>query len=162
LEGSGKIAARGLANMRLHVRAIVRDRNRVFIGSQSLRAAELETRREVGIIFRDAKIAGRMIKTFEDDWTLASEQSAGQSLPAAKTAKKVAKVVAKSLPPVAPVVELLVKETANGEVELDSGRLEEAVRVAVKQAVEQSVLSVVEQAEEESTGQNAVPAGVES
>ena len=44
------IEARKLTNMRLHVRAIVRDGTRAFVGSQSLRKDELENRREVGLI----------------------------------------------------------------------------------------------------------------
>ena len=43
------IEERKLASMRLHVRAIVRDGTRAFVGSQSLRKDELENRREVGL-----------------------------------------------------------------------------------------------------------------
>ena len=53
---------------RLHVRAIVRDRNRAFVGSQSLRKLELDGRREVGIIVRDPKVVARIAATFEKDW----------------------------------------------------------------------------------------------
>ena len=53
---------------RLHVRAIVRDRNRAFVGSQSLRKLELDGRREVGIIVRDPKVVGRIAAIFERDW----------------------------------------------------------------------------------------------
>ena len=38
---------------RLHVRAIIRDGSRAFVGSQSLRKLELEKRREVGVIVDD-------------------------------------------------------------------------------------------------------------
>jgi hypothetical protein len=38
---------------RLHVRAMVRDGRRAFIGSQSLRRLELDERREIGLIIRD-------------------------------------------------------------------------------------------------------------
>ncbi len=38
---------------RVHVRAIIRDGSRAFIGSQSLRKLELEKRREVGVIVDD-------------------------------------------------------------------------------------------------------------
>ena len=55
---------------RLHVRAIVRDRNRAFVGSQSLRKLELDGRREVGIIVRDPKVVGRIAAIFEKDWKL--------------------------------------------------------------------------------------------
>ncbi len=54
--------------IRLHTRSIVRDGSWAFVGSQSLRALELDARREVGIIFRDPKVIARLVKTFEDDW----------------------------------------------------------------------------------------------
>ncbi len=55
---------------RLHVRAIVRDRKRAFIGSQSLRKLELEKRREVGIVVTDDKVVDELRKVFEADWAL--------------------------------------------------------------------------------------------
>ena len=53
---------------RLHVRAMIRDGDTAFVGSQSLRALELDARREVGLITRDAKVIKRMSEVFEDDW----------------------------------------------------------------------------------------------
>jgi cardiolipin synthase A/B len=145
-----KLQARNLAQMRLHVRCMIRDGNDIFLGSQSLRTAELETRREVGIIVDEPKIASRILKIFEDDWTRAGEQAANQPLPTAKAARKVAKAVTKRLPSMGSVMDALVSEAAGGDspVELDSARLQEAVKVAVKQAVEQSVLIAVEEASE--------------
>jgi len=55
---------------RLHVRAIVRDGMRAFIGSQSLRKVELDARREVGVIVRDPKVTRRIAAVFEADWAL--------------------------------------------------------------------------------------------
>jgi phosphatidylserine/phosphatidylglycerophosphate/cardiolipin synthase-like enzyme len=54
---------------RLHVRAIVRDGQRVFIGSQSLRKLELDKRREVGVIVSDRKVVAEMLAVFAQDWT---------------------------------------------------------------------------------------------
>jgi cardiolipin synthase A/B len=48
-----RLAVRKLSRMRLHTRSILRDADRAFIVSQSLRALELEKRRVVGIILRD-------------------------------------------------------------------------------------------------------------
>ena len=90
--------------MRLHTRTIIRDGSQAFVGSQSLREMELGSRREVGIIFRDKKIVGKLAKIFHDDWDAierASQQPAQQ--PAgheevadpAKVAKKVAKAITK-------------------------------------------------------------------
>jgi phosphatidylserine/phosphatidylglycerophosphate/cardiolipin synthase-like enzyme len=53
---------------RLHIRAIVRDGSRGFIGSQSLRRLELEKRREVGVILDDPKVVNQMRAIFETDW----------------------------------------------------------------------------------------------
>jgi cardiolipin synthase A/B len=56
---------------RLHVRAIVRDSDAAFVGSQSLRALELDGRREVGIIAKDAKVVRRLVDVFDTDWQAA-------------------------------------------------------------------------------------------
>jgi cardiolipin synthase len=53
---------------RLHVRAIVRDGRRAFIGSQSLRRLELDERREVGMIIRERKIVKQIERVFTADW----------------------------------------------------------------------------------------------
>lgn len=55
---------------RLHVRAIIRDGERAFMGSQSLRRLELEKRREVGIVTTDESVVREMINVFERDWAL--------------------------------------------------------------------------------------------
>jgi phosphatidylserine/phosphatidylglycerophosphate/cardiolipin synthase-like enzyme len=54
--------------MRLHVRAIVRDRKSAFVGSQSLRKLELDERREVGLILRARPIVKELQRVFEEDW----------------------------------------------------------------------------------------------
>ena len=53
--GAAQFDVQKLAGQRLHTRTIIRDRRQAFIGSQSLRAAELDSRRELGLIVRDAK-----------------------------------------------------------------------------------------------------------
>jgi phosphatidylserine/phosphatidylglycerophosphate/cardiolipin synthase-like enzyme len=60
--------AREFPGKRLHVRAIVRDGRRAFVGSQSLRKLELDERREVGVIIRDRAIVRAIEKTFKKDW----------------------------------------------------------------------------------------------
>lgn len=64
----GAIDARSLGSMRLHVRAIVRDGTRAFVGSQSLRKDELENRREVGLIVTNPAVARKLLQVFEGDW----------------------------------------------------------------------------------------------
>jgi cardiolipin synthase len=55
-------------DLRLHVRAIVRDGNAVFLGSQSLRKAELDARREIGLMISDKRLAAAIRAVFEEDW----------------------------------------------------------------------------------------------
>jgi len=70
------VKVRKLADLRLHVRAIVRDGREAFIGSQSLRRLELEDRREVGIIITNAPIVRRLQAIFESDWARKSRTKA--------------------------------------------------------------------------------------
>lgn len=69
------IETRKLAGLRLHVRAIVRDGTRAFVGSQSLRKDELENRREVGLIISNPPVARKILQVFEADWTDADKKS---------------------------------------------------------------------------------------
>ena len=62
------VEVRKRPELRLHVRAIVRDSSSAFIGSQSLRKLELDCRREVGVIVNDSRIARKMQNVFEADW----------------------------------------------------------------------------------------------
>jgi cardiolipin synthase len=140
--------------MRLHTRVIVRDGDDVFMGSQSLRTAELDARREMGLIFREPKITARLIETFEEDWKesrKAAEESADagvESAPVRKVARKVAKEVADTLPPITPVLEVVVRELAGPEntVDVDPEELEATVKDAVKSAIKEVIADVVEQA----------------
>ena len=65
---AGAIKAQKLSGLRLHVRAIIRDGDTVFVGSQSLRALELDARREVGLIIKDAAVVKRLQDIFDGDW----------------------------------------------------------------------------------------------
>jgi phosphatidylserine/phosphatidylglycerophosphate/cardiolipin synthase-like enzyme len=65
--GAGLTAER-FPGKRLHVRAIVRDGQQAFVGSQGLRKLELDGRREVGVIVKDPKVVTRMAAIFEEDW----------------------------------------------------------------------------------------------
>jgi phosphatidylserine/phosphatidylglycerophosphate/cardiolipin synthase-like enzyme len=53
---------------RLHVRAIIVDGKRAFVGSQSLRRIELDERREIGVIVTDGSLVKQMHAVFEEDW----------------------------------------------------------------------------------------------
>ncbi len=65
------VATRKLSDMRLHVRAVICDGARAFVGSQSLRKPELDERREIGVIVNDSRVARKMHAVFEADWALA-------------------------------------------------------------------------------------------
>ena len=69
------IDTRPLATMRVHVRAIVRDGTRAFVGSQSLRKDELENRREVGLIISNPTVARKLLQVFESDWDDSGKRS---------------------------------------------------------------------------------------
>ena len=71
----GGIETRKLGNMRLHVRAIVRDGTHAFVGSQSLRKDELEKRREVGLIITNPAVARKLLQVFEADWAESGKSS---------------------------------------------------------------------------------------
>ncbi len=146
--------------MRLHTRTMIRDREDVFLGSQSLRTTELDARREVGLIFREPKITARMVDIFEEDWKQSAANKREKSKPiddAAETdgaprlhkvAKKVAKAVVRDMPAVAPVLEVIVRElgVSETEVDIDSKELEATVKDAVKSAIQEAVAVAVEQA----------------
>jgi cardiolipin synthase A/B len=65
---AGEIRVQRMTGLRLHVRAMIRDGDTVFVGSQSLRALELDARREVGLIVKDPRVVKRLQEIFEGDW----------------------------------------------------------------------------------------------
>jgi cardiolipin synthase len=139
------IQALPLSTMRLHTRTIIRDSVEAFVGSQSLRALELDGRREVGIIISDTRAVKGMVQVFESDWKLveaSGETGAEQTLRGDKLAKKVAKAMIRELPPLGEVIESVAGEMSSQNVNLegmDLEALEETVRAAVKTAVKDSI-----------------------
>jgi phosphatidylserine/phosphatidylglycerophosphate/cardiolipin synthase-like enzyme len=75
VEAKWKIPSEKYPGKRLHVRAMVRDGTKAFVGSQSLRRLELEKRREVGVIINDKRVVRQIVEVFESDW---AETSAGR------------------------------------------------------------------------------------
>jgi cardiolipin synthase A/B len=73
------VKVRSLGDLRLHVRAIVRDGHDAFVGSQSLRKLELDGRREVGIIVPNAGVVRKLQSVFESDWESAKKRVARAS-----------------------------------------------------------------------------------
>jgi len=82
----GSIEVRALEGFRLHARAIVRDGTRAFVGSQSLRAEELDKRREVGLLVSNANVTRSMMEVFEADWTASAGSKSEREAEAATAA----------------------------------------------------------------------------
>ena len=147
------LASRKLA-MRLHCRAIVRDGRDIFLGSQSLRAEELDQRREVGVIVSDAATAETLRSVFDSDWDSAEvregAEKSNERPPAAKVAKKAAKALIKDLPPLSQVIREAVQRVAEAPGNsLDSREVKETVKEAVKEAVKEGVKEAVKSAVED-------------
>jgi cardiolipin synthase len=77
------IVVRKLPDLRLHVRAMIRDGSSAFIGSQSLRKLELDCRREIGVLINDGRVIRKMLEVFEEDW----KQSGGKPLAVPEASK---------------------------------------------------------------------------
>ncbi len=151
-KGSAGLNVWNLAPLRLHTRTIIRDRQQAFVGSQSLRKAELDSRREVGVIVREAKVVSGLIKTFEEDWAMkeADEKRRAEAKP--DVHKATAKVAVKELSPLNPIVKEALKEAVAeaGKTSLSSEEVKETVKEAVKEAVRERVQEMVKESLEES------------
>jgi len=86
VEAKWNLKSGRFAGKRLHIRAIIRDGKRAFMGSQSLRRLELEKRREVGVIITDETVVREMKEVFEHDW--AETPSGRKQLKKEKKAEK--------------------------------------------------------------------------
>lgn len=77
-KGHEGLSAEPFPGKRQHVRCIVRDGRKAFLGSQSLRKLELDARREIGVLVSDAKVVRGITEVFEADWarTSAGEKQA--------------------------------------------------------------------------------------
>ena len=141
---SASIPVRRLPS-RLHLRAILRDGDSAFVGSQSLRKLELEARREIGVIFKDKKIVNQMEDVFEKDWKLSEpmvdqdQASSAISVPAKKVAKEVAKQIG-----IKPLVQQVVDKVMDGKE--DSQFEPEEVAQTVREAFQDEVEGAVAQA----------------
>jgi cardiolipin synthase A/B len=157
----GKVAGKSfqaceLKRMRLHTRTIVRDRKDAFVGSQSLRQVELDTRREIGLIFRDSSIVKDLVRTFEEDWeTSASddfkkeerrEENRKEAARSRTVVKRVAKSVAKKIKitPVAKRVAKAIGKNADGD--LNGHKLQKKVEEIVEDVVEATAKDAAKEA----------------
>jgi phosphatidylserine/phosphatidylglycerophosphate/cardiolipin synthase-like enzyme len=166
--GKASLDAQKLSSMRLHTRTIIRDRQEAFVGSQSLRAGELDSRREVGLILREPKIVKKLLETFETDWTETRPKSlpADSDAPAAEaegepaTPKEIAKAVGvftKELEPLAATVKKAVRQAVlkAGDDVLNDKDIKDTMKQVVKDAVKEAVKEAVHDAQD---AQDAPPA----
>jgi hypothetical protein len=151
-----------LSGTRLHTRTIIRDRRQAFVGSQSLRAAELNVRRELGLILHDAKTVKKLIETFDADWVVKSPKkadasseevkaSAGEPVAvSAKNAAKAVQIITKELDPLAVSVKKAVRIAVAkaGEDVLHDKDSKNTMKKAVKQAVKEAVKEAVHDAQD--------------
>jgi cardiolipin synthase len=138
-----------LTKIRLHTRTIMKDASQAFIGSQSLREAELDSRREVGLIIRESKIVKQLIECFESDWSStdgATDDGMKKDQPEVpkKHVVRATKVLAKELHPLEATVKKAVKKVVAeaGEDVLADKRVKTTVKKMVKKAIKQAVKEV--------------------
>ena len=150
-----------ISGMRLHVRGMVRDGHDAFLGSMSLRRLELGARREVGVLFHDAKSVKHMMSVFEQDWAAASPAFPTDLLTAAleAPAKRVAKVVARQMS-VKPVVEELLDKMMDtaGDKNFEPEQVAQTVRDAFREEVHDAVMVAMREVVMGTAGETAVPA----
>jgi phosphatidylserine/phosphatidylglycerophosphate/cardiolipin synthase-like enzyme len=166
--GRSTLEAQKLAGSRLHTRTIIRDRKQAFIGSQSLRAEELDSRRELGLILHDAKVVKTLIDTFEADWTspktkkeaarsTAKKVVADEPAVSEKDAEKAVRVLTKELDPLAANVKKAVKNAVaeSGEGILHDKDIEHTMKQVVKKAAKAAVKEAVQDAQDAEDAQDA-------
>jgi phosphatidylserine/phosphatidylglycerophosphate/cardiolipin synthase-like enzyme len=69
-KGHEGLRAEKFPGKRMHLRAIVRDGKAAFVGSQTLRRLELESRREIGIVVKHARVVKQIADVFASDWAM--------------------------------------------------------------------------------------------
>jgi phosphatidylserine/phosphatidylglycerophosphate/cardiolipin synthase-like enzyme len=150
---SPHLNVRPLGGFRLHTRTIIRDGCEGFVGSQSLRKAELDSRREVGMIVRDATVITGLTNTFEADWSAKETIESADALQAARhTLKKELKANMKKLSPLDPLVRDAVREVVSktdGSATLTTKEMKTTVEKAVREAVRERVQEMLSESSEQ-------------
>ena len=140
-----------LSKMRLHTRTIIVDGKRAFVGSQSLREAELDSRRELGLIINEAKIVKQLMDCFEADWNSTdgprdeAEKKEAEE-PLKKDVQRAAKALAKELHPITATVKKAVKKVMAdaGEETMGNKEVKSTVKKMVKRAIKEAVKEAAE------------------
>jgi cardiolipin synthase len=150
---SANLSVTPLTSMRLHTRTIIRDGVLAFVGSQSLRDSELDSRREIGIIVREPGVVNALHTTFEEDWISTGFDEARDALktgaPEAppETTVKATKALVKEMPPLRTTLKKAIKQAVSraGKGALEHAELKSTVKDAVKRAVTEAVQEMVEE-----------------
>lgn len=153
IDDGTNLAVKKLNPLRLHARTIIRDRDQVFVGSQSLRPAALDSRREVGLIVRDAKVVRTLTDTFESDWASAGTARRPEPAkePPAESQEKQAEAAVQGLVqdmgPLTNTVKKAVKKVVAkaGEEVLEDKTVKETVKKMVRKVVKKAVKDAVEE-----------------
>lgn len=137
---------------RLHTRTVIRDRRQAFVGSQSLRGIELDSRRELGLIVQDAKAVKMLLDTFKSDWvTKTKKELARSKRPEAsdKDVEKAVQVFTKELDPLTVSVKKAVRQAVAkaGEDVLNDKDVKDTMKKVVKKAVREAVKEAVQDAQ---------------
>ncbi len=160
VSGQTPFEVRKLAGLRLHTRSIIRDGRLAFVGSQSLRTAELDFRREVGLVVGAPKVVKTLIDTFESDWARTAAATAPArpdvadatpeapvEAPAAGIAKAV-EVFTKELQPLAATVREAVRQAVEkaGDDVLHDKDVKDTMKQVVKEVAKEAVKAAVHDA----------------
>ena len=146
--------ARRLEEFRLHTRTIIRDRKDAFVGSQSLRKLELDSRRELGLIVKERGVISRLLETFEKDWEVNEAQdekakSSGHEIQKPLDSRKLAKKLDPLNESIKRAVKRVVRENGHKLIADDETKetLKQAVKKTVKQAFKEAVQETAERVE---------------
>jgi cardiolipin synthase len=134
-----------LMRMRFHTRTIIRDGRHAFLGSQSLREAELDRRRELGLIVDDHAVLTTLLRVFDRDWAaLAPSKESAEDMRLPGNARKTVKTLVRQLP-LAPMVESALRHVASEiqDSHLVGSEFEHELADALREAVEDAVTGTV-------------------
>lgn len=146
-----KLQVTPLTSMRLHTRTIIRDGRQAFIGSQSLRQPELDLRREIGIVLREASVVKTLIATFKKDWAATGIDEAADEQDAVKAETKsnakAARALVKEMPPLKVTLKNAIKKAVAraGQEALAHPEIKATVKDAVKKAMKEAVNEIAEE-----------------
>ena len=155
--GNTNLAVAPLTSMRLHTRTIIRDGREAFVGSQSLRPPELDSRREIGIIVRDSKVVSTLFATFEKDWESTGFDEIHDAMkkkdpeaPPPAAAAKATRALVKEMKPLTSTVKQAIKKAVAkaGEDALLQADMKSTVKGAIKKAVKEAVKELAHEEQE--------------